>query len=321
MTTTERDESIVPAEPIFAAETLADELDEHWWDDAVMLGGWQMGATAFAEHASLQELVARLAALQHRALALDLERAGAGDAIERRAALAAASRVCDAAALLQGAAVQAFSLAALRALEGRAREVRHEMKNPIGTIRNALTMLTEDSAAPAGGDRSGDSRQLHAIALRGTTLLETLVRDRLGGANAAEALLGGAVPADDVVGRVLRALAARASASGVQLSAGKTAPAASVRPGHPGLELVLRSLVVAAARSAVAGESVRVDIDAVPGARIRFVVRADQLSRPVPDLSDAARELAALAGIALSGRLDADGACVEVAGEEGSARQ
>ena len=321
MTTTERDESIVHAEPTFAAEMLANVLDGTWWDDAVMLGGWSIGARAFAERCSLTELTMRVAAMEARALPLHLERAAEGEAIDRRAAMDAASAVSAAAALLHQAAVQAFSLAAVRALEGQARDLRHELRNPIGTIRNSLTMLQEDATAPSGSDRSGDPRQLHAIALRGTALLETLVRERLSGAIAADALLGRAVQVDDTIARVLHALATRARASGVAFDHAQAAHAGTVCARLPGLDLVLRSVAIAAVRTAADGSSIAFRVESLPSGRSRIRVQPEQPSRGTPDVLDPAQTLSARAGLAISGRFDDDGLFVDIGGDGSSVRQ
>lgn len=321
MTTTERDRSIAAAQATVIPDTLAAALGQEWWDDAVMLGGWAIGARAFSETAAPRGLMARLGALEDRALELALERTGEGDAVARSAALDAVRRIRAAAALLHDAAAQAFSRAALQALEADARAVRHELKNPIGTIRNALCLLRESPDAPllAEGPSASPDR-LHAIALRGTGALEVLVRDRLTAATSVDLFLGRGSPLAELVARAVRGLGDRAAASGVVLVVGESGHEGTVRTRALGLDLVIRSALVAAVRSAALDTRVIVDL-AGRDERCWIRVRPERPDTSRPGILDGARELAALAGLGLSGALDADGVCVESGTGEGSARQ
>lgn len=320
MTTTERDEGIVPAGTMFAADSLADALGGAWWDDEVMLGGWTVGSRAYSERAPLPDLVTRLASLENRALGLALERTGAGDAIGRAEALDALLRVRDAATLLHEAAVQGFSHSALRALEAHAREVRHELKNPIGTIRNAVAMLQEGSVSRSDEVDAHPGR-LHAIAVRGAAQLETLVRERLTGAAMRDVLLGSGTPFGDVIAALIDALAPRARGAGVTLVAAPSVHEIAFRCRRPGVDLVIRSMSVAAVRAADSGSRVLVDLlDTADGGR-RVRVRPEQPSHAATDLLDGAHELAGRVGLSLAGRLDAGGVYVELGPDEGSGRQ
>lgn len=312
MTTTERDGSIVPAGPPLVAEMLVAALDTDWWDDPVMLGGWSLGAAAFEERLPAAALARRAASLEDRALELALEHARRDDVIVPGTALAAVRRVRDAATLLQEAALQAFSHGALRALQSEARVVRHELRNPIGTIRNALSLLRERTdATPSPGDRADAPDRLHAIAKRGTTAIEALIRERLSGASAADVILGRGVALEALVERSVRAVSERALASGVALRAVPAAQPNGPLVRAPGVDLVLRSTLVAAVRVAEFGT--RVDVEELLGGdgRAWIRVRLERVAGRPRDILDETRELARLAGLSVSGSLDAEGVCVE----------
>lgn len=321
MTTTERDRSIVPAQPNVIADAVAAAIGRTWWDDAVMIEGWALGARAFAEGAGPRGLLADLAELEDRALEAALAQAGDGTVIDRESAVDALRRIRAAAALLHAAAMQGFTHAARGAVQADARAVRHALKNPIGAIRNALSLLHEGTVAPSvSGDADAGAARLHAIALRATGKLETLVRERLSGASAADALLGLGTPLRDLIARVVRDVGGRAG--GVVLAPVEAAHADVLRTRAPGVDLVLRSVLIAAVRAGALGTRVGIDVLRGEGGVGGWIqVRAERVERCPPDLLDAARELARLAGLALAGSLEDGGVCVESGSAEGSGPQ
>jgi hypothetical protein len=112
--------------------------------------------------------------------------------------LAAAQRIADATSQFRLAAVMGYTQAIEDELRNRYRIIRHDLRNPLGTIRTAVALLTDESAPPA----MRESRRVQAMVVRNTSLLDQMLSEALSDAAArlrAFDTTGGAaadVPAD-----------------------------------------------------------------------------------------------------------------------------
>lgn len=127
----------------------------------------RFGASRALQGGSVYDLVADLMALERAALRVKL-----ADACEIHA-----TAEC---ALLAGTA--AFTRAIAEAERKRVRDVRHDLTNAVGTVRNAILLMDEEPA-------SGDREHFLEIARRNTVAAQQLVREHLSETSAIPAWL------------------------------------------------------------------------------------------------------------------------------------
>lgn len=124
--------------------------------------------------------------------------AAAHEGHEGHEGLAAAQRIADATSQFRLAAAMGYTQAIEDELRNRYRIIRHDLRNPLGTIRTAVALLTDESAPPA----MRESRRVRAMVVRNTSSLDQMISEALGDAAArlrAFNTAGGAsadVPAD-----------------------------------------------------------------------------------------------------------------------------
>jgi signal transduction histidine kinase len=151
------------------------------WHGEVMRHGWAAGAAAHAAgsaaHHLLKELELLVAVLlaeseQIVATADDPRVAGAGAA----SGLALARRVHRSGALFAESAAAAYLHGFVQAVRGRWRVLRHDLRNPLGTIRGALSLM-EDEALPMEARTGPKMRDMLA---RNAGSMERLIGSGLG---------------------------------------------------------------------------------------------------------------------------------------------
>jgi len=79
-------------------------------------------------------------------------------------------------ATVAAAAVRRYGEAADRALQERFRRLRHDLRNPLGTIRSALSLMADESVP----EEARRSPRFRAMIDRNTTALDRLIVARLG---------------------------------------------------------------------------------------------------------------------------------------------
>ena len=277
--------------------------------DAVMRAGWELGDVACQTGATLHELLKLVdllaAILLHAAERAAEERPGATAA----EGIGVARRLGAGASLLVLAASRGFMHAHLVEQRRRFRALRHDLRNPIGSIQGAVSLMEDPNVSP---DMRNDPR-FRAMVARNASALELLVGDRLSDA----ATLGPAlalcdVSLHDVALAVRRDLRDAAQEAGCGVAVSPHLP--TVRTDSTTFELALRSLVSDALWVAAPGATVHVGLRQLRDRVATIEVAADAL-RPdtVPRPADAlgfARELSALTG----GRVWEDGGalCLEI---------
>jgi signal transduction histidine kinase len=234
--------------------------------------GWSAGAAAFAAGHSVHHVV-RDADLLLAVVLADVERAVAdvppGPGATAADALAVARRLHRATGRYAQAAVSGFVHALLRGLRERYRLLRHDLRNPLGTIRSALSLM-EDESVPVE-TRQGPN--IRAMVARNAGSLDRLISRRLDDA-AATALLA---PPHEVRLRDVAQAARREVREAARLAGAEIV--VDVRGDAPlhvdgaALELTLTTVLLSALARAAPGATVRVSCadhaprpDPTPGA-------------------------------------------------------
>jgi signal transduction histidine kinase len=138
--------------------------------------GAAMGVEAHRRNASLHLMLKEVDLLT--ALML---RAAEGVAAEYpanavgREGLAVARRIASATSQLRLAAATGYAQAIEDELRDRYRAIRHDLRNPLGTIKSAVALLTDESV-PA---EMRESRRVRALVVRSTSSLDQMIGDAL----------------------------------------------------------------------------------------------------------------------------------------------
>ena len=172
-------------------------------------------------------------------------------------------------ALLSLAATRGYMQAYADALRDRFRHVRHDLRNPLGTIKSVLALMDDDTVPL----EARVNPTFRGMATRNAGLLEELIADRLGDAGALlPAIAGQDVSVHAIVYAVRRELRAEAERRGVTIL---------VEPGRlhgwldaSGLELLLREVLQAILYECVSGERLQVDCVQATG-RVTLTVSRD----------------------------------------------
>jgi K+-sensing histidine kinase KdpD len=90
--------------------------------------------------------------------------------------LAVARRIASATSQLRLAAATGYTQAIEDELRDRYRAIRHDLRNPLGTIKSAVALLTDESV-PAD---MRESRRVRALVVRNTSSLDQMIGEALG---------------------------------------------------------------------------------------------------------------------------------------------
>ena len=235
--------------------SLADHLaaDGPSIDDLVTLG-LTLGTEAFVSDRSLHHVLKGLDLLAAMAL-YAVEASLASDA-EASAAdgVRMSRRLQEAFSLLTLAATRGYMQAMSVAMRDRFRHLRHDLRNPLGTIKSVLAMM-DDETMPA--DARAHPR-FRAMAKRNARSLSELIADRLSDAAAiAPPLMQQRASLRTIACSVRRALRAPTQARGATITVG-SAPA-RVLVDAVALELLLHELLQAALQEANEGDEIAIE--------------------------------------------------------------
>jgi signal transduction histidine kinase len=262
----------------------------------VMRLGWSAGRAAFAAGLSVHHIV-RDADLLLAVVLADMERAlddapvAGATAAE---AFAVARRLHRAAGRYGQAAVSGFVHALLAELRERYRLLRHDLRNPLGTIRSALSLM-EDESVPAE-TRHGPG--IRAMVARNAGSLDHLIALGLDDA-AATSLLS---PAQEVGLREVALAARREVREAARLSGCEVAvdlpDVGPSRVDGAALELTLTAMLLAALARAAPGSTLHIAY-ADPAGADEDVAEVLQVSvEPPGSATDGGRDLPADSGTA-----------------------
>lgn len=236
------------------------QKDARWFGE-VMRSGWEAGAAAHQAGLAPHHLLTDAELLTAILLAAAEQYASQGDATGTLPPVAtaadgigAARRLQRAGAIYTHAAVASFLHAIVTALRARYRILRHDLRNPVGTIRGALALM-DDETVPTE-TRLGPN--VRAMVVRNAVSLDRLIAANLGDATA-DALLG--TPQEtslrDLALATRRALREPARLAGCDIVVATDLPAARV--DAVGVELTLSALLLAGLACADAADVFRVE--------------------------------------------------------------
>jgi len=298
-----------PAQSERTVRSLACALrnDPGCYDD-VMRAGWDLGHSSHVAGTSLHFMLKELGLLDaivlyacERALrdaAADDTTDGAGPA----QGIAIARRLQKFFSLLTLAAAKGFTHAYLDDLQEHYRVLRHDLRNPLGTIRSAVSLMEDESVPP----EMRNNPRFRAMVTRNATSLDAVIGTGLSDAS----IEGSAFSQQEVSLRgmalaVRRDLRDEAAGCGCEIIVSDEMPAVLI--DSTGFDLALKSVVTGALEVARAGSVIEIAFSELSAraatVRVSFDVRDDAPVR------DAARALAFAAEVLArtGGRVWADG--------------
>jgi signal transduction histidine kinase len=248
----------VDAEAVVRALVASLRKDARWPGEVMRLG-WDAGADAhhagLAPHHLLTD--AELLVAVVLAAAEQCVRQGGCEAHRTATAadgIAAARQLQRAGALYTHAAVASFLHAIVTALRAHYRVLRHDLRNPVGTIRGALSLM-EDETVPV---ESRLGPQVRAMVARNALSLDNLISTGLDDLTA-ESLLTAPheMSVRDLALATRRALREPARLADCDIVVGDDLP--TVRVDAAAVELTLSAVLLAGIACAVPGDVFRVE--------------------------------------------------------------
>jgi signal transduction histidine kinase len=242
--------------------------------------GLKFGAEAFACGASLHQTMKALDLLVAMTL-FAMESAMADDEIPLASAadgVRLARRLQRHAAFLSLAVTRGFTQAYGEALRERFRHLRHDLRNPLGTIKSVLALMDDESVPlEARVDPS-----FRAMAKRNARSLEELIADRLSDAAALlPAIASQDVSVRSVVSSVQRELRAEAQRRGVNILVDQGGPRGQLDAS--GLELLFRGALQAALQECETGEQLHVEFGDTTAGQASVVLSNESGRLPISD--------------------------------------
>jgi signal transduction histidine kinase len=198
-------------------------------------------------------------------------------------------------ALLSLAATRGYMQAYAEALRDRFRHLRHDLRNPLGTIKSVLALM-DDESVPLEARVNPSFR---AMATRNARSLEELIAERLGDvAVLLPSVAGQEVSIRAIACAVRRELRAEAEHRGVTISVEEDGPHG--RLDAPGLEFLLREVLQATLQECASGEQLHIDFDRSVGQATLIISRESGRSPLREDVFDRLRALARPIGATVS---------------------
>jgi len=254
--------------------------------------GMQFGSAAFDRGVSLHHVLKALDLLMAMTLfavessldqVVDLLETSAGDGIRL------SRRLQRRGALLSLAATRGYMQAYADALRDRFRHLRHDLRNPLGTIKSVLALMDDDSV-PLEARVNPNFR---GMATRNARSLEELIAERLSDAAALlPAVAGQSVSVRDIACAVRRELRAEAEKRAVEITVEQGGLQGQLDAA--GLELLLRDALNATLQECEAGEHIHIDFSET-GGRASLVLSRES-GRPLVHDSHVLERLSVLAG-------------------------
>jgi signal transduction histidine kinase len=250
--------------------------------------GWELGAGSHGGEQSLHYLLKELNLLSAMLLyaceqALAGEAGNAALAQDGRAPTAAegmaiARRVQRSVSLLTLAASKGFTHDYLSGMVDHFRMLRHDLRNPLGTIRSAITLMEDQSVEP----EMRNHPRFRAMVVRNASNLDRLIGGQLSDDSVLDSALSRqAVSLYEVALAVRRELRDEADASACTIEVDESLPERELDP--VGVELALRTLVSEALSVAAKGDRVRIGFDGTSAGTLCVLVTVEGDRRPGAD--------------------------------------
>ena len=238
------------------------------WQDDLIRAGWALGTEEFRLGASLHAVLKQVDLLEALTL-YALETAAAQDETATASdGIALARRLQRARSLLSLATVKGFTEAYFTEVRSRYRMLRHDLRNPLGTIRTAVSLM-EDETIPA---EMRANPRFRTMVKRNATSIDTMIGTRLADTTTRDdAFSWHVVSLADVVRTVRRDLREDAAEAHCDIAWQLELP--TLRTDALGAELLLRMVIGAVLREAVPHTEVRVELEACDRESVTLVVR------------------------------------------------
>ncbi|MHB1224503.1 MAG: histidine kinase dimerization/phospho-acceptor domain-containing protein [Gemmatimonadaceae bacterium] len=268
------------------------------WQDDVMRAGWELGAAAqasgYTSDALLTELELFTAILLYAAErhvdALDVPRDVA--TTPPTETFAVIRRLHEAISLLTLAATRGHTQRQVEGVRSHFRSLRHDLRNPIGTIQSAAALM-QDESLPA--EQRSSARYADMVSRNAQSLEDLIARELTDGAP-----VGGATPSSqrvslrDLALAVRRAVRAEAERAECRVDLDDGFEDLSAATGA--LELTLRSLLAATISALPIGSAAQLAGVPAPAGRARVaIITQPPLSDP-DQVAAAARSIAECTG-------------------------
>ena len=257
------------AEVVRALDALARGIggDSCWQDDLVR-AGWALGSEEYRLGASLHAVLKQIDLLEALTL-YALETAAAEDESATAAdGIALSRRLQRARSLLSLATVKGFTEGYFGEVRARYRLLRHDLRNPLGTIRTAVSLM-EDETLPA---EMRANPRFRTMVKRNASSIDSMIGARLADTTTRDdAFSWHVVPLADVVRTVRRDLREDAADAHCDIVWQQDLP--TLRTDALGTELVLRIVVGAVLREAAPHTIVQVELERADDESMTLLVR------------------------------------------------
>ena len=242
--------------------------------------------------------------------------AGSDDTATAADGIALARRLQRARSLLSLATMKGFTEGYFDEVRARYRLLRHDLRNPLGTIRTAVSLM-EDETIPA---EMRANPRFRAMVTRNASSLDVMIGRRLADTTTRnEAFSWHFVSLADVVRTVRRELREDAADAHCDIVCQEDLP--TPRTDALGAELILRMVIGAVLREAIPHTEVRVELESAEEKTVTLIVRY-QAGEDRHAECDAGLALAERLAARLGGRVWSDESVhvalpISVAGDEG----
>ena len=257
------------AEVVRALDALARGISgDSCWQDDLIRAGWALGTEEYRLGASLHALVKQIDLLEAMTLYALETAAGADDMATAADGIALARRLQRARSLLSLATVKGFTEAYFADVRARYRLLRHDLRNPLGTIRTAVSLM-EDETIPA---EMRQNPRFRTMVKRNATSIDAMIGSRLADTTTRdEAFSWHVVSLADVVRTVRRDLREDAAEAHCDIAWQQDLP--TLRTDALGAELILRTVVGAVLRETIPHTEVRVELERADRETVTLAIR------------------------------------------------
>ena len=241
------------------AQTIVDALADAVisgasWQTDLMRRSWDLGSVAHHAGVTLHYMLKEvdlLIAMVLYAAERELERMEGGSPVE---GMQVARRLHEAGSLLRLTAAKGFTHSYLGALRDRYQTLRHDLRNPLGTIKSAISMM-DDQSVPA--ELRADPR-FRVMVTRNATSLDGMIGAGLSDDAAHElAFSRQRISLRDIALAVRRDLRQRSAEVACAIEISEGLPMISADP--MGFELMLKAVLVTLLARLPAGSTIRIE--------------------------------------------------------------
>ena len=245
----EPDPAIVPTVVDALAGAVASDAA---WQTDLMKRSWDMGSVAHHAGVTLHYMLKEVDLLIAMVLYAG-ERTLDGQEGSPAEGMQVARRLHEAGSLLRITAAKGFTHSYLNALRDRYQTLRHDLRNPLGTIKSAISMM-DDLSVPV--ELRMDPR-FRVMVTRNATSLDGMIGSGLGDEAAHElAFSRQRISLRDIAIAVRRDLRQRSKEVGCTIEISDALPMISADP--MGFEIMLKSVLVTLLRQVPTGSTIRI---------------------------------------------------------------